>query len=260
VPVESPLRPPWTRADDQGGDPAQPRPRRGWIRDLGELLALALVIYLVITFVVQTVHVEGQSMYPTLHNNDLLVADKISLDFTGPSRGEIVVIKPPISSPTDFIKRVIGLPGEWIRIAPDSSGIGHVFIDTVHPAGPGGGIELNEPYINGIWRQEVVCCSNRGQASPVLPPLGRWAHIPPHDYFVMGDNRNVSEDSRTFGWEPRSGIVAVARLRFWPLNRAGVLPGPLPTLVPSAALSLVPVGLRRRRRARSRGARRSGPG
>ncbi len=235
---------------DADGDRPTRRPRRGWVRDLGELAALAVVIYLVITFVVQTVHVEGQSMVPTLHNNDLLVADKISLDFSGPSRGEIVIIKPPIISPTDFIKRVIGLPGEWIRIAPDRNGIGHVYIDTVAPTGPGGGEQLSEPYINGLWRQEVLCCTNRGQASPTLPPSGRWARIPPRDYFVMGDNRNVSEDSRTFGWEPRSGIVAVARLRFWPLNRLGILPGPVPTLVPSALLSLVSVGGRRRRRGR----------
>ncbi|HVA20540.1 MAG TPA: signal peptidase I [Candidatus Micrarchaeia archaeon] len=222
------------------------------MRDIGELVVLALVIYLVITFVVQTVHVEGQSMVPTLHNNDLLVADKITLDFQGPSRGEIVVIQPPISSPTDFIKRVIGLPGEWIRIAPDAKGIGHVYVDRHHPVGAGGGEELREPYVNGLWRDEVQCCTSRGQASPTLPPSGHWVRIPARDYFVMGDNRNVSEDSRTFGWEPRSGIVAVARFRFWPLNRIATLPGPVPTPVPSAALGALgalPM-VRRRRRGR----------
>ncbi len=249
--MESPQRPPWA-AETAPGDqrPALGR-RRAWIRDVVELVVLAALIYLVITFVVQTVHVEGESMVPTLHNNDLLVADKITLDFGGPSRGEIVVIKPPISSPTDFIKRVIGLPGEWIRIAPSTNGVGHVYIDTHQPIGPVGGEFLREPYINGVWRQEVLCCTNGGEASPTLPPSGRWAHIPKNDYFVMGDNRNVSEDSRTFGWEPRSGIVAVARFRFWPLNRIGGLPGPLPTLVPSTALTLAPVAVRRRRRRRA---------
>lgn len=166
------------------------------------------------------VEVGGAAMYPTLQSRVLILATMFS-DGESLSRGEVIVIKPPISSQTDFIKRVIGLPGEWIRIAPDRNGIGHVFIDSHRPTGAGSGEELNEPYVNGLWRQEVVCCTARGQASPVLPVTGRWARIPADDYFVMGDNRNVSEDSRTFGWEPQSGIIAVVRLRLHLRLRAG---------------------------------------
>lgn len=216
------------------------------LRDLAEVVALAALIYLVIAFALQPVHVEGTSMYPGLHNNDLLITEKVSLYFSGPTRGQVVVISPPIASPNDFIKRVIGLPGEWVRIAPNSRGVGHVYISRSRPTSPVGGRELREPYISGTWTQEVLCCSAQGTASPILPTTGRWAHIPRGDYFVMGDNRNLSEDSRTFGWEPRKGIQAIAILRFWPLNRLGGVPAQTPALAAVLGPGLVaPAGVRR---------------
>ena len=235
--------------------PLRPERPHSLLRDLVEILALAAVIYLVIAFAVQTVHVEGTSMYPTLHNNDLLLAEKLSLDFSGPSRGSIVVIQPPLDSPTDFIKRIVGLPGEWIRIAPDAHGVGHVYISMRRPTSATGGHALVEPYVAGRWVTQVLCCTSAGTASPDLPSTGRWTRIPSHDYFVMGDNRNYSEDSRTFGWEPRHGVVAVAVFRFWPLTRVGALPGPLATLAgttPALLTGSIPTVVRRRRRRRRR--------
>lgn len=217
------------------------------------MVALAAVIYLLIAFAIQPVHVEGTSMYPGLHNNDLLITEKLSLYLSGPSRGQIVIINPPIASPNDFIKRVIGLPGEWIRIAPDSQGVGHVYISNTKPTSPTGGQQLVEPYINGVWTQEVLCCTAAGTASPALPATGSWAHIPNNDYFVMGDNRNVSEDSRTFGWEPRRGVQEIAILRFWPPTRLALLPSQTPTLAAVGAIGIaLPVKRRRRLRGRSR--------
>jgi len=225
--------------------------RRSLARDLVEIVALAALIYLLITFAIQPVHVEGTSMYPTLQNNNLLIAERVSLYFGGPSRGDIVIIKPPIVSSDDFIKRVIGLPGEWVRIAPNSHHVGHVYISEGKPTSPTGGTELHEPYINGVWQDEVECCTIAGTFSPLLPTTGKWVRIPANDYFVMGDNRNFSEDSRTFGWEPRSGIVAIAIARFWPLNKLGLLPGRRPTLSVLMGLGLwLPVRRGRRRRAR----------
>lgn len=223
------------------------------VRDVVEVVVLAVLIYLLIAFAVQPVHVEGVSMYPGLQNNNLLIAEKVSLYFDGPSRGDIVIIKPPIPSSDDFIKRVIGLPGEWIRIAPNSRHVGHVYISDTKPTSVTGGAELKEPYINGVWQDEVECCTAAGTFSPLLPTSGKWVRVPANDYFVMGDNRNVSEDSRTFGWEPRHGIVAIAVARFWPLNELGLVPGTKPTLsVVFAAGTLLPVRRRRRRRARDR--------
>ncbi|HVC38642.1 MAG TPA: signal peptidase I [Candidatus Dormibacteraeota bacterium] len=231
----------------------KPPHRRSLARDLVEVVALAILIYLLIAFAVLPVHVEGTSMYPGLQNNNLLLAEKVSLLFGGPSRGDIVIIKPPITSSNDFIKRVIGLPGEWLRIAPDRQHVGHVYVSEARPTSTGGGIALNEPYINGVWQDEVECCTAAGTFSPLLPTTGRWVKIPPHDYFVMGDNRNFSEDSRTFGFEPRSGIKAIALARFWPLNRLGLVPGVRPTFsLLVGAVTLIPVRRRRRRTARGR--------
>ncbi|HVB14343.1 MAG TPA: signal peptidase I [Candidatus Dormibacteraeota bacterium] len=227
--------------------------RRSLVRDLVEIVTLAVLIYLLIAFAVLPVHVEGTSMYPGLQNNNLLLAEKVTLIFGGPSRGDVVIIKPPIPSSQDFIKRVIGLPGEWVRIAPDSGHVGQVFISETRPTSTTGGVELKEPYINGVWADEVECCTAAGTFSPLLPTTGKWVQIPRHDYFVMGDNRNFSEDSRTFGWEPRSGILAIAIARFWPLNKLGLVPDAQPTLsVLLGAGTLLPVRRRRRRRARDR--------
>src|SRR5258708_20389247 len=92
------------------------RGRRTIIRDIVEVLLLALAIYVVIAFALQTVRVEGESMVPTLQNGDLLFANKISYHFHGPDRGDIVVLIPPESPNRDFIKRGIGLPGDVIKI------------------------------------------------------------------------------------------------------------------------------------------------
>lgn len=221
-------------------------PRRSLIRDLVEVVVLAALIYLIIQFAIMPVHVEGTSMYATLQNNNLLIAERVSLYLGGPSRGDIVIVKPPIPSTNDFIKRVIGLPGEWVRIGPDSHGIGHVYVSDAQPTSATGGMRLKEPYLNGVWRDEVVCCTVSGTSSPLLPTTGRWARIPLGDYFVMGDNRNFSEDSRTFGWEPRSGVKAIAIARFWPVAELGLLPGARPTVSMLMAAGMF-LPLRRRR-------------
>jgi signal peptidase I len=235
--------PPPDRIDDPGS-----AHRRSLVWDLVEVVALAVLIYLLIAFAIQPVHVEGTSMYPGLQNNNLLIAEKVSLFFDGPSRGDIVIVKPPIPASDDFIKRVIGLPGEWIRIAPNSTHVGHVYISDTRPTTTGGGVQINEPYINGVWQDEVECCTASGTFSPLLPVSGKWVRIPRNDYFVMGDNRNVSEDSRTFGWEPRSGIKAIAIARFWPLSELGLVPGARPTLSFLLAFgTLLPMRFGRRR-------------
>ncbi|HEY6538443.1 MAG TPA: signal peptidase I [Candidatus Dormibacteraeota bacterium] len=230
-------------------DNLAPARKRSLAWDVIEILALAVLIYLLIAFAIQPVHVEGTSMYPGLQNNNLLIAEKVSLFFDGPERGDIVIIKPPIPSSDDFIKRVIGLPGEWVRIAPNKSHVGHVYISATRPTSGTGGTQLREPYINGTWQDEVECCTVKGTFSPLLPVTGKWVQIPKNHYFVMGDNRNFSEDSRTFGWEPRAGIKAIAIARFWPLTELGLVPGARPTLsLLLAAGTLLPIRFRRPRR------------
>src|SRR2546426_7074169 len=97
--------------------PGQPTRQKSFVRDTLEIVFLALALYIVIQYAVQTVHVLGSSMYGTLHDNDLLVASKISYKLHDPQRGDIIVFRPPNEETRDFIKRVIAIPGERIRIA-----------------------------------------------------------------------------------------------------------------------------------------------
>ena len=188
---------------------AQPPPassprQKSFLRDTLEIVFLALVLYVVIQYAVQTVHVLGSSMYATLHDNDLLVASKISYKLHPPQRGDIVVFKPPDEASRDFIKRIIALPGERIHITNSV-----VYIN---------GKVLREPYLPEKWTY-----NNNWPAS------GQDQLIPPDQYFVMGDNRNHSSDSRTFGTIELNSILGKAEIRIWPLGELGFF-GAKPTL------------------------------
>lgn len=177
----------------------QPR-QKSFLRDTLEIVFLALVLYVVIQYAVQTVHVLGSSMFPTLHDNDLLVASKISYKLHQPQRGDIIVFKPPDEASRDFIKRIIALPGERIRIV---SGVVYIN-DQV----------LREPYLPEKWTY-----NNNWPAS------GQDQILPPNMYFVMGDNRNHSSDSRTFGPITLDSILGKAEVRIWPLSAIGFFDG-----------------------------------
>ena len=181
----------------------QPR-QKSFVRDTLEIVFLALVLYVVIQYAVQTVHVLGSSMYPTLHDNDLLVASKISYKLHNPQRGDIIVFKPPDEASRDFIKRIIALPGERLRIVNSV-----VYIN---------GQVLREPYLPEKWTY-----NNN------WPATGQEYILQPDQYFVMGDNRNHSSDSRTFGPIALDAILGKAEVRIWPLNTTGFLQGK-PTL------------------------------
>src|SRR5438067_10850868 len=187
--------------------PAQPPRQKSFLRDTLEIVFLALVLYVVIQYAVQTVHVLGSSMYSTLHDNDLLVASKISYKLHPPQRGDIIVFKPPDEASRDFIKRIIALPGERIRISNSV-----VYIN---------GQVLQESYLPEKWTY-----NNN------WPADGQDKLVPPGEYFVMGDNRNHSSDSRTFNFIQLSSILGKAEVRIWPLGQVGFL-GAKPTLAAS---------------------------
>ena len=184
--------------------PASSPREKSFLRVTLEIVFLALVLYVVIQYAVQTVHVLGSSMYGTLHDNDLLVASKISYKLHQPQRGDIVVFKPPDEASRDFIKRIIALPGERIHVANSV-----VYIN---------GQVLREPYLPERWTY-----NNNWPAS------GQDQLIPPDEYFVMGDNRNHSSDSRTFGPIELDSILGKAEIRIWPLGNVGFF-GAKPTL------------------------------
>jgi signal peptidase I len=176
-------------------DIRSPRWRRILVEWVLVLLTAALVALVLRTFVVQTFYIPSGSMEPTLQVGDRILVDKLSYHLHAPHRGDIVVFaRPPAEdcpgpSVSDLVKRVIGLPGETI-----SAQGGAVYID---------GQRLAEPWLPA-----------RDITAP-FPPL----RIPAGQYFVMGDNRGDSCDSRIWGVVPRSYIVGHVVARIWPLSR-----------------------------------------
>ncbi len=184
------------------------------------MVVLALGLYLVITFAIQTVHVIGLSMYPSLDDNDYLIANKLDYRLHEPQRGDIIIMRDPFDSSKDFIKRVIALPGEELLIKD-----AHVYIN---------GHLLTEPYL----RTDEPWNNNANWPPPGAQDAGQARTMPPNQYFVMGDNRNASSDSRVFGWVARDRIEARAWLRIWPLAKMGPIDQVKPTLATSSSLSV----------------------
>src|SRR5260370_27317689 len=177
------------------------------LREVAEVIVLAIILYFGISFAVQAVHVEGLSMYATLADNGCRIANKIDCRLHAPQRGDIIILRPPTDNSKDFIKRVIALPGEKLLIRD-----GFVYIN---------GHKLDEPYLPEAW----TTFNNP-------PPWseGDGAVIPPNEYFVMGDNRNRSQDSRVFGPISRDRIDGRAWFRIWPLSHFGDIYAQGPTL------------------------------
>ena len=164
------------------------------------MLVLAVGLYLLATTAVQTVHVVGISMVPTLQDNDLLIASKLDYRVHAPERGDIIILKSPLDPSRDYIKRVVGLPGDHILIRDH-----RVLVN---------GDALEEPYV-GTWVTTPDW--------PAVPDAVDGEAVPPGMYFVMGDNRDHSSDSRLFGWVSRDQIDAKALVRVWPLGHLDAL-------------------------------------
>jgi len=194
-----------------------PKRRRMWsvtVRELAETLLLAVLIFLAVRTSMQNFRVDGASMEPSLDNGEYLIVNKLAYTqidlgifdwipfvdagdnpvhhlWDTPSRGDVIVFRAPTNTDRDFIKRVIGVPGDAVEI---QAGAGRVMIN---------GEVIDEPYIAG----ETTC-----QAS-----CGPWI-VPEGAYFVMGDNRRNSSDSRQGWFVPEENIIGKALITYWQDN------------------------------------------
>lgn len=167
------------------------------------ILIAAVIVFPIRLFVAQPFIVSGASMDPTFRNGQYLIVDELSYRLQSPGRGDVIIFRYPKNPKEFFIKRIIGLPGETVSIRGNTI--------TITEAG-GKTAVLTEPYV-----------INQGNGSTDSYPLRA------DEYFVMGDNRPESSDSRVWGVLPRDNIVGRAFARLLPLDAIGLFPGSLPT-------------------------------
>jgi len=160
------------------------------LREIIETIALTILMFLIIRFAVQNFRVDGMSMEPTLHNGEYILVNKAAYIFHPPQRGDVIVFEYPGDPRVDYIKRIIAIPGDTISVVGT-----RVTVDDV---------TLNEPYIN---------------PNDISNPF-RPVHevVGPNEYFVMGDNRGNSSDSRQWGFVPQQNIIGEATFVYYPFN------------------------------------------
>ena len=163
------------------------------LAEIVEVAVIALVaVFLIRSYLVQPFLVSGNSMVPTFMNGDYLLVDELSYHFREPYRGEVTVFRYPQNESTFFIKRVIGLPGERVKIENNTITI------------------YNTKYPNGKVLEEAYLPKDLITSGSINTELKA------DQYFVLGDNRLFSYDSRSWGVLPAKDIVGLARLRLWP--------------------------------------------
>lgn len=171
-----------------------------FLQSIVVIMAIMVMIYL---FIISPQEINGQSMYPTFHNGEYILTNKIIYKFRDPKRGDIVVFKSPKNKEIDYIKRIIALPGETVRLD------GNTFYVN--------GTPVSEPYIpagtfifGGSYLQE-----------------GQEVIVPNDKYFVVGDNRPHSADSREFGPIDEIDFIGMAFMRYWPFDKFWMVEHPI---------------------------------
>ena len=177
--------------------------KESWQSFLGEVFQFALIALLIVvpirTFIAQPYIVSGSSMVPTFESGDYLIVDQLTYRFEDPKRGDVIVFRYPQDPSKFFIKRVIGLPNETLQII---NGIVTVK-NTEHPEG----FKVSEPYIKTTF--DATMTKTLGET----------------EYFVMGDNRSNSLDSRSWGALPKDLLIGRAIVRLFPISTASLFPG-----------------------------------
>ncbi len=166
---------------------------RHWLIDIFETILLSLVLFLIINLITARIEIESESMKNTLFPGDRVVVNKLSYWMDPPQRGDIVVFDPPFDSSAPYIKRVIGLPGDEVSISTDGV--------TVN------GVPLIESYV---------------QSDMFVYGSDTWI-VTEDKFFMLGDNRDNSSDSRVWGLMPVENIIGKAVIVYWPPNQWGAL-------------------------------------
>lgn len=163
------------------------------------IVVIGAIFALIYLFVAQPHKVSGNSMVPTFHNGDYIMTDKVTYRVSQPQRGDIIVLKNPRDENQDFIKRIIALPGDSIKIEEDQVFINDLLIQELYlPIGI-----LTRP---GNFLQDSESIK-----------------VPENQYFVFGDNRNASSDSREWGAITEQEIIGRVIFRYWPPNALGII-------------------------------------
>lgn len=166
------------------------------------VISAVVLAVLIRHFIATPYIVIGSSMEPTFYDYHYLIIDRITYDLQDPKRGDVIVLDLPQNTSRALIKRIIGLPGETVTLSGNTVSIKN----TEHPDG----FTLAEPYLDP---------NDLGGASDMSVTLG------PDQFFVLGDNRKVSADSRLWGTLPREDIVGKVLVRLYPFNKLGLFPG-----------------------------------
>ena len=168
--------------------------------DIIQVIIFAVSIFLFVYLLVAQPHkINGESMETNFHNNEYILTEKVTYDFNKPQRGDVVVFKAPPDGHDEYIKRIIGLPGETVKVENCK-----VYVN---------GNELIEKYL------QPGLCTNPG----TFATEGATLTVPPDNYFVLGDNRPHSLDGRFFGFIGKDKFTGRAWIVYWPLTNSGVI-------------------------------------
>lgn len=174
-----------------------------FVQSIVVVLAIMVMIYL---FVMSPQEINGASMEPNFHNGEYILTNKVEYKFREPKRGDVVIFKSPRNKEIDFIKRVIGMPGDRVSLRNNMFYVN--------------GVALEEPYLSpGIY---IFGGSYLRENDEVI--------VPPGTYFVVGDNRQHSSDSREFGPIAKEDFIGKALLRYFPFTRMGFIVNPMYSL------------------------------
>ncbi|HEY7354994.1 MAG TPA: signal peptidase I [Ktedonobacterales bacterium] len=193
---------PGAAAPEKPAEPARPLPKRYQprrddlearrlraLREILQTIALTILLFLGFRFVFQNYRVDGYSMLPTLQDQEYILVNRAAYLFHPPERGDIIIFAYPLDPSLDYVKRVVGIPGDRVQVS--QAGIVSV-----------NGVQIREPYVNDLTNPY----------EPTDIKLG------PDQYFVLGDNRGDSSDSRAWGPVPLKNIIGKAWLVYWPLG------------------------------------------